>query len=235
MLFATVSGCISVYYACALSRDIGKSYQPELIRNWLSTAPPDGPRETGLGEIQEKKASISAVFILSAPYTMMSCAIFAFIVGLAIYQGFVWTRNLDTDAGKLNSRNVFIAYIVSTGICELFFAFAGWIKAIEDLLLHDGLATRLIERLKATELDRRRDDDRHPQLQEHPSDTSAKTTIAPSQTLHTATQSQDTTNIISSSSIAAALEAAARAHMLSAEADRLVAAEYAKLSRHDQI
>lgn len=47
--------------------------------------------------------------------------ILSFITGLAIYQGFVWTITLDVDAGKEDSRNVVIAYIVSTGFCELFF------------------------------------------------------------------------------------------------------------------
>ena len=143
LLFATVAGCLSVYYACSLSRDIGELYQPELIRDWLSAAPPRGPDKTAPGENKERNASISAMFILSAPYTMMSYAIMAFIVGLAIYQGFVWTRNLDTNAGKRNSRDVFIAYIVSTGFCGLFFSFAGVIKAIEGLLLLDRFRTKI--------------------------------------------------------------------------------------------
>ena len=80
LLFATVAGCLSVYYACNLSRDIGKLFQPELIRDWLSAEH---------GGRNERKASMSAVFVLSAPYTMMSYAIVAFISGLAIYQGSV--------------------------------------------------------------------------------------------------------------------------------------------------
>lgn len=224
-----MAGCLSVYYACTLSRDIGKSYRPELIRDWLSAAPQSGPEETGPGERKERKASISAVFILSAPYTMMSYAILAFILGLAIYQGFVWTRNLDTDAGKLNSRNVFIAYIVSTGFCYMFFSFAGVIKFIEDLLLHEGLGTRLIGSVKNNRDhdDRHKDGEEPVQLEEY---ASAEITAAPTHTVSTASQSQNNTDRRSFSGIAAALEAAARAHILSAEADRRVASEYAKLS-----
>lgn len=217
LLFATVAGCLSVYYACALSRDIGKLYGPELIRDWLSARDlPDNTQETERGDKKEKKASLSAIFILSAPYTMMTYAIWAFITGLAIYQGFVWTRNLDADAGKLNSRNVFIAYIVSTGFCQLFFGFAGVIKAIEDLLLNDRPGESFIEMGNSNKdhNDRHRDSERRSQQEERRQETSAMTPVAPIQT---------------------ALEAVARAHLLCAEADRRVASEYAQLSRVDQL
>ena len=165
---------------------------------------------------------------------MMSYAILAFVLGLAIYQGFVWTRNLDTNAGKLDSRNVFIAYIVSTGFCYLFFSFANVIKLIEGLLRHKGLpleelGTRLAESIKNNRDhdDRHRDGDEPVQLEEY---ASAEITPAPAPSIHTASQSQINTDRRPSSGIAAALEAAARAHILSAEADRRVASEYAKLS-----
>lgn len=224
-----MAGCLSVYYACSLSRDIGKVYQPELIRDWLSAAPQGGSEETRPGQKKEKKASISAIFILSAPYTMMSYAIFAFNLGLAIYQGFVWTKNLDTDAGKINSRNIFIAYIVSTGFCQLFFSFAGVIKTIEDLLLQDRFRTRLLGSVKNTRdhVVRHRDGEAPPQSEE---DASANNAAAPLESIQTASQSQNTADPSSSSGIVAALGAAAKAHILSAEADRRVASEYAKLS-----
>ena len=98
LLFATVSGCLSVYYACTLSRNIGKCYQAKLVRDWLSTMTQHLQIAEGNGK-NETQASLSGIFILSAPYTMMSYAIRSFITGLAIYQGFVWTRTLDMDAG----------------------------------------------------------------------------------------------------------------------------------------
>ncbi|CAF9911152.1 hypothetical protein IMSHALPRED_009946 [Imshaugia aleurites] len=229
LLFATVAGCLSVYYACSLSRDIGKLYQPELIRDWLSAAPPRGPDETAPGENKERNASISAIFILSAPYTMMSYAIMAFIVGLAIYQGFVWTRNLDTNAGKRNSRDVFIAYIVSTGFCGLFFSSAGVIKAIEGLLLHDRFRTKIGSVVSHRDHAIRHRDAMEPaQLEEYTSENNvAMSTL----NAHPTPQQQGAESGSSYEGLAAALEAAAKAHILSAEADRRVASEYAKLSR----
>lgn len=160
---------------------------------------------------------------------MMSYAILAFIVGIAIYQGFVWTRNLDTDAGKLNSRNVFIAYIVSTGFCYSFFSFAGWIKEVEDLLLEDGLRRRpsggsvMNNRHRH---DPHGDGERSYRLDET---ASAQNIPAVTQNAHLRPHSQHNTDRSSTTGIVAALEAAAKAHTLSAKANRRVASEYAKL------
>ena len=38
------------------------------------------------------------------------------LIALAIYFGFVWTRNLDTNSGFHDSRNVFITYIVGLAV-----------------------------------------------------------------------------------------------------------------------
>ena len=212
-----------MYFACSLSRDIGKLLKPELIHDWLSAAPQTMLEQTGQEGKKERKASLSAIFILSAPYTMMSYAIVAFITGLAIYQGFIWTRNLDTAAGQINSRNVFIAYIVSTGYGGLFFLSAGVIKAMENLLLqqHSSRAE------KRGFMARHRNDEPSSELKEYPPAIPSNPAAAPSQSI----RPQNTSDESSSRGIAAALEAAAKAHILSAEADRRVAAEYAKLSK----
>ena len=203
-------------------------FQPELIRDWLSAGAP--PEEMEQGGKKERKASISAIFILSAPYTMMSYAIIAFITGLAIYQGFVWTRNLDTDASKTNSRNVFIAYIVSSGFGVVFFSFAGVIKYGENLLLRQrSLKPKLSDSARYEHP--RRDCEPCFKLETYPPAPLANTAAAPTQSIYTASQPQDTADESYSSGIAAALEAATKAHILSAEADRQVAMEYAKLSK----
>ena len=163
---------------------------------------------------------------------MMSYAIIAFIFGLAIYQGFVWTRNLDTDAGKTNSRNVFITYIVSSGFGVVFFSFAGVIKYGEDLLLRQRLLKAKLGSPARYEHHEHLQKDGEPsfKLETYPSTSLAKTAAAPPQSIHTASQPQDTPDESSSGGLAAALEAAARAHVLSAAADRQVAMEYARLA-----
>lgn len=168
---------------------------------------------------------------------MMTYAILAFITGLAIYQGFVWTRNLDTDAGKINSRNVFIAYIVSSGFGITFFSFAGVIKYVEGLLmLRHSYKTIANTRARNQETiggvvgPLNSYDDPSAELPEYPSAARAEIATNSSSSVHATSQTQDTGNENPSTGIAAALEAAAKAHILSAEADRQVAMEYAKLS-----
>ena len=159
---------------------------------------------------------------------MMSYAINALILGLAIYQGFVWTRNLDTGAGKINSRNVFIAYIVSSGFCVVFFSFAAVINLWENrLLLRNTTKTKLSGSVRYPQ----RDDEPSSGPAIYPSATSAEKVAAPSQSVHTASQPPEASDESSSGGIAAALEAAAKAHILSAEADRQVAMEYARLAK----
>lgn len=169
---------------------------------------------------------------------MMTYAIMAFITGLAIYQGFVWTRNLDTDAGKVNSRNVFIAYIVSSGFCFTFFSFAGGIKYGEDLLMlrHSyktiaNIPTRNEGTIGGVVGPLNSHDDPSAELPEYPSARPAETATTLSSSIHAMSRTQDTIDENPSTGIVAALEAAAKAHILSAEADRQVAIEYAKLSK----
>ncbi len=234
LLFATVAGCLSVYYACTLSRNIGKCYQPKLVRDWLSSATQHASTTTNAEENEkdETQASLSAIFILSAPYTMMSFAILAFITGLAIYQGFVWTKTLDTDAGKANSRNVFIAYIVSTGFCQLFFLSADVIKAIESLLIRGRSRNKSRESWRSNRdfSDRNTEGEEHFQLDEYTSAAFTNDATASTQNDDSAPPQQRPNFTDPYGSLAVALEAAAKAHILSAEADRRVASEYAKLS-----
>ena len=47
---------------------------------------------------------------------MAKVAIFAFLIGLSVYQGITWTRKLDASAGVGDSRNVFITFNGWNGI-----------------------------------------------------------------------------------------------------------------------
>ena len=171
---------------------------------------------------------------------MMSYAILSFITGLAIYQGFVWTRTLDIDAGKDNSRNVFVAYIVSTGFCELFFLSAGMIKAVESLLIRGRPRTKSREPIRNINGDfsgSYRKGDEPLELEEcttpaafASNDAAASTQNDDAAEDDAASQQQGPKGSDPYGGLAGALEAAAKAHILSAEADRRVASEYAKMS-----
>jgi len=48
---------------------------------------------------------------------LLSASLNAFLVGLGVYLGYVWTRNLDQSAGSNASRAVFIVYVVGLALC----------------------------------------------------------------------------------------------------------------------
>ena len=118
-----------MYYACVLQRTVSKLYDAKRVRNWLRLAPPKNSVDT-----DELQASLAAVLVLAAPFIMLKVSVFSFLIGLAVYQGFVWTRNLDISAASGDSRNVFIALIAANGLCILFFFITFFTKTIENVL-----------------------------------------------------------------------------------------------------
>lgn len=123
-LFAIVSGCLSVYYSCVLQRKIGKLYKPSLIRDFLQIIPGENP-------IINRSPSCAAVIVVSAPFNMIKFSILAFITGLAIYQGFIWTRKLDPISSENDSRAVFIFFMAGISLCIFFFEYSFLVKSIE--------------------------------------------------------------------------------------------------------
>ena len=73
--------------------------------------------------------SPASVITISAPQLLLSASLNSFLVGLGVYQGFVWHRNLDPNAGPNDSRNVFIIYIVSVGLCYVVYSLS---TAVQD-------------------------------------------------------------------------------------------------------
>ncbi len=150
-----------------------------------------------------------AVFIVSAPFTMVKVSIFSFLIGLTIYQGYTWTRALDSGAGIGASRDVFITLVVGLGFCIIFFICAFAAKDIETLM-----------RTGRTKLDEEEE------VEGVRSD--AATLPQPFRTLTSviqrpSSQPHQNGDRPVSRSLAAALDAAANAHAQCAEADRLVA------------
>ena len=132
LLFAVASGCFSVYCACIVQGTVGKLYNPERLKDWIRLPPPPGPSTRKPHD--PHSVSLAAVLILSAPLTLVDYSLFSFLIGLAVYQGFIWTRKLDLNAGNGDSRDIFITYVVKFGACLLFYAFALSTKMIENLL-----------------------------------------------------------------------------------------------------
>ena len=154
-------------------------------------------------------------------------SIFSFLTGLAIYQGFTWTRDLDTTAGQQDNRNVFITFLVGTGACISLFVVVFTAKNIESILrrgyrvssdpsIQQEEAFRGMEQLETTGTD--------PSTPPIPmAEYSLPQDMADVRPRYVADR-------IVSGDLAAALNAAAQAHLHCARADRKVAFEYARMA-----
>ena len=76
--------------------------------------------------------SISAAFLLSSPSLLLNISLGSFIMALGIYLGFVWTRNLDTQAGVHDSRDVFIFFAISVFTFVVVYYLPATFKTIES-------------------------------------------------------------------------------------------------------
>ncbi len=144
-----------------------------------------------------------AVLIISAPFTMVKVSIFSFLIGLTIYQGYTWTRGLDSGAGIGASRDVFITLVVGLSFCIIFFIIAFAAKDIETLM-----------RTGRTKVDEEEEIE------------GVRTDVAtPSQVIQESSSQPHRSGDrpVSPRTLAAALDAAAKAHAECAEADRRVA------------
>lgn len=81
----------------------------------------------------QRSASLWSAFLLQVPFTYMKLSLGSFVIGLSVYLGFVWTRNLDQDAGKTDSRNIFIVLLVVVVACIYFYVAPALYKSLEVL------------------------------------------------------------------------------------------------------
>lgn len=75
----------------------------------------------GSGYTPQLQASVAAAILMSSPSMMINFALGAFLTGIGTYLGFVWQKDLDTIAGKSESRNVFVCFLISLVFCYTFY------------------------------------------------------------------------------------------------------------------
>ena len=94
----------------------------------------------------QREDSIASVFFaiaLETPSSMINIALGSFLIDLAVYFGFVWTRNLDTHVGPGDSRDIFITFIVLVFFCLGAYSIARQMKGWDEPL------ARLYGRMRA--------------------------------------------------------------------------------------
>ena len=217
LLFSLVSGLLSVFYACVLRRIIGKLYGPAQIRQWLTIPTQQNQRESN------PKVSFAALSTVSAPFKMVEYSVMFLLLALAVYQGLIWTKSLDTVAGTNDSRNVFIAYIVGTGYCLEFFISTFVLKTVETVIYRMRRTGRHLRQRSAAGRNHEQSGPELGTISDNDLPRQDRHYAADPYPGHDVDESQTT-------GLEAALQAAARAHEQCAKADLQVAQEYTKAS-----
>ena len=139
-LTSLLAGCASVYYAMYQLRIFSQLLTARDVKRWLRGTP------RGLKDSRNARPSAAAVLILDTPRGLVDMAAASFVCGLSIYVLFVFVNKLNVDAGKNDSRNIVIAYLISMwiigtlyGRSSFFDFYASNMRTWEMLFLRRGL------------------------------------------------------------------------------------------------
>jgi hypothetical protein len=94
------------------------------------------------------QASVAAAVLMSSPSIMINFALGSFLTGIGVYLGFVWKHDLDTMAGSLESRNVFVCFILSLVFCYSFYLLPYLSKLSEDFKKSTGNKKEIWKRIR---------------------------------------------------------------------------------------
>ncbi|OAG14452.1 hypothetical protein CC77DRAFT_1054904 [Alternaria alternata] len=125
--FSLVSAIMAVYYATNQYRRFGRFLHADEIKAWIR--PKETMRLSPRPLLQQFLPSAASVLTVSAPNMLLSASLNAFLVGLGVYFGYVWTRNLDESAGSSASRAVFIVYVIGLALCYVIYAMSDLVAA----------------------------------------------------------------------------------------------------------
>jgi hypothetical protein len=123
--FSLVSATMAVYYATRQYRKLGRCLHADEVKAWIHPIEMTLP----LVPVQLFGPSAASVLTVSAPNMLLSASLNAFLVGLGVYFGYVWTRNLDESAGPSASRAVFIVYVIGLALCYGIYALSSLVAA----------------------------------------------------------------------------------------------------------
>ncbi|EMD97114.1 hypothetical protein COCC4DRAFT_51163 [Bipolaris maydis ATCC 48331] len=142
--FSLVSSIIAVYYATRQYCHLGRFIYANDVRAWIrGHSILDGdlyPRkalavahfnsDSAFRVVGADVPSVASVLTIAAPTMLLNASLNAFLLGLGIYLGFVWTWDLNETAGASSSRAVFIIYMVDLVVCY-------WVYAISNVIVAD--------------------------------------------------------------------------------------------------
>ncbi|XP_014555841.1 hypothetical protein COCVIDRAFT_16657 [Bipolaris victoriae FI3] len=143
-VFSLVSSIIAVYYATRQYCHLGRFLYAKDVRAWIrghsilnedlyprmAMAVAHLNSDSAFRVVGADLPSVASVLTIAAPTMLLNSSLNAFLVGLGIYLGFVWTWDLNKIAGASSSRAVFITFMVSLVVCY-------WIYAISNVIVAD--------------------------------------------------------------------------------------------------
>ncbi|MCJ1470555.1 hypothetical protein MMC07_009201 [Pseudocyphellaria aurata] len=129
-IFSLISGIMSVYYASAQHRTVGRLLLPAQIRGWIRggeyfepIAVTDSGEEISAVEMRYSfMPQPSSVITISAPRLLLSTSLYSFLIGLGVYVVGVYLEELDDEADPNDSLNIWYTYIISFGVCQLIYS-----------------------------------------------------------------------------------------------------------------
>ncbi|KAF2497133.1 hypothetical protein BU16DRAFT_607991 [Lophium mytilinum] len=81
--------------------------------------------------LNARSASLFSALVLLTPSFMIEIALSAFLLGLGVYLGCLWTRHLDNPGGSNDPRNIFIIYVLCVVIVISLWAMPSAYKSLE--------------------------------------------------------------------------------------------------------
>ncbi|CAI9631300.1 unnamed protein product [Alternaria burnsii] len=127
--FSLVSAIMAVYYATNQYRKLGRFLHADEIKAWIRPKQTMSFSPRSLVRLRRSLPSAASVLTVSAPNMLLSASLNAFLVGLGVYFGYVWTRNLDESAGSSASRAVFVVYVIGLALCYVIYAMSDLVAA----------------------------------------------------------------------------------------------------------
>ena len=93
------------------------------------------------------------MLVISAPQVLLSGSLVSLLVGLGIYFGFIWTKQLDKETSPNGSRDVFITYVVGVGVCLFVYSLSRLLQDTDERPPDEVLSEYMLQYL-----------DSHPQV-----------------------------------------------------------------------
>lgn len=153
-IFGLVTSLMSVYYATTLHRIMGRQLEPAYVRAWIrgfrneeerrrfgDRTDPQDFHGHGAQDMIDCcfRPAYATVLTLSAPQVLLSTSLFALLIGIGVYLGFMWTNHVDDGYGKHDSRNIWIVYLITAVISVLVYSTSRLITESERLYEEDIL------------------------------------------------------------------------------------------------